>query len=428
MSIRTKNRTGTSPNYMRDFSSMSLGSRNGPRTSSSGLYMGGSITAVTINKSLLAPINLDIDPKIQAVRTHEINQIKGLNNRFATFIDKVRHLEQQNKMLETKWKLMQDQTTGPSDMGHMFQTYIKNLQRQLDQINNDKDRLDMENRNMHHNVEDFKSKYEDEISKRNTTENDFVLLKKDVDAGYLSKVDLEDRLAGLGDEVNFLKVLYDQELGELQSDVKDTSVVVQMDNSRGLDMNQIIADVKAQYEDIAARSREQAESWYKTKVESLAGQAGQAAEELRNTKAEIAELNRLISRLQNEILAVKGQKANLESQITEAEEHGEIVVKDARTLIKDLEVAMQRAKQDMACQIREYQDLMNVKLALDIEISTYRKLLEGEETKFGQQSITNISTTKPCYTMPETSCQQPTRSSAVFIKMVETTNSSRSYH
>lgn len=42
---------------------------------------------------------------------------------------------------------------------------------------------------------------------------------------------------------------------------------------------------------------------------------------------------------------------------------------------------MQRAKQDMACQIREYQDLMNVKLALDIEISTYRKLLEGEETK-----------------------------------------------
>ncbi|XP_038867479.1 keratin, type II cytoskeletal 8-like [Salvelinus namaycush] len=349
--------------------------------------MGGSITAVTINKSLLAPINLDIDPKIQAVRTHEINQIKGLNNRFATFIDKVRHLEQQNKMLETKWKLMQDQTTGPSDMEPMFQTYIKNLQRQLDQINNDKDRLDMENRNMHHNVEDFKSKYEDEISKRNTTENDFVLLKKDVDAGYLSKVDLEDRLAGLEDEVNFLKVLYDQELGELQSDVKDTSVVVQMDNSRGLDMNQIIADVKAQYEDIAARSREQAESWYKTKVESLAGQAGQAAEELRNTKAEIAELNRLISRLQNEILAVKGQKANLESQITEAEEHGEIVVKDARTLIKDLEVAMQRAKQDMACQIREYQDLMNVKLALDIEISTYRKLLEGEETKCSDHNI-----------------------------------------
>ena len=52
--------------------------------------MGAPITAVTVNKSLLAPLNLAIDPNIQAVRTHEKEQIKGLNNRFASFIDKVR--------------------------------------------------------------------------------------------------------------------------------------------------------------------------------------------------------------------------------------------------------------------------------------------------------------------------------------------------
>lgn len=48
------------------------------------------ITNVQVNQSLLAPLNLEIDPNIQQVRTHEKEQIKTLNNRFASFIDKVR--------------------------------------------------------------------------------------------------------------------------------------------------------------------------------------------------------------------------------------------------------------------------------------------------------------------------------------------------
>ena len=43
---------------------------------------------------------------IQAVHTQEI---KTINNKFASVINKVRHLEQQNKILETKWSLMQQQ-------------------------------------------------------------------------------------------------------------------------------------------------------------------------------------------------------------------------------------------------------------------------------------------------------------------------------
>ncbi|KAL3064442.1 hypothetical protein OYC64_000663 [Pagothenia borchgrevinki] len=401
------------------FSSMSMGSYSIPRMSS-GDYQGASIKAVTVNKSLLTPINVDIDPNIQVVRNKEKEQIKGLNNRFVTFIDKVRHLEQQNKMMETKWNMMQGQTTASSSSSvePMLKSYIASLQQHLDFLNNDKHRLDMENNVMHKSVNDSKTNYEDEINKRNDVENEFVLIKKDVDAGYMSKVDLHDKVSMISDEVNFLKAMYDQELRELQDSLKMTSVVVQMDNSRALNMDQIVADVKAQYEDIAGRSRQEAENWHKSKFDQITATADQYGTDLRSSKGEISELNRMISRLQNEILAVKAQRANIEGQVTETEQRGEGAVKDAKARIEDLERALQRAKHDMALQLREYQKLMNVKLGLDIEISTYRKLLEGEEERIGQDSIVNIQTVQNQTVHVDN--PRPRRQSAILIKTVET--------
>ena len=56
----------------------------------------------------------------------------------------------------------------------------------------------------------------------------------------------------------------------MQTHISDTSVVLSMDNNRCLDLDSIIAEVKAQYEEIANRSRTEAESWYQTKVGAVA--------------------------------------------------------------------------------------------------------------------------------------------------------------
>ncbi|XP_031135478.1 lamin-A [Sander lucioperca] len=359
-------------------------------------------------------------------RLQEKEDLCNLNDRLAVYIDKVRSLESENAGL--RMRITESESTITRDVSGIKAAYeaeLADARKTLDQVAKERARMQLELskiREEHKELKARNSKKESDLEAALARLRDLEALLNSKDASLstalgekrsleaevkdlkaqlakldgsladakrqlqdemLRRVDAENRLQTVKEELEFQKNIYSEELRE--SKRRHELSVVQIDSGRQQEFESKLAEalveMRAQQEEQVRLYREEIEKTFNSKLENARHSAdrnshlvGAAHEELQQTRVRLEGMSGQLSLLQKQLAASESKVRELEEALSRERDM-------SRRRLEDKEREMADIRARLMLQLEEYQELLDIKLALDMEINAYRKLLEGEEER-----------------------------------------------
>ncbi|CAB1437351.1 unnamed protein product [Pleuronectes platessa] len=305
--------------------------------------------------------------------------MQNLNDRLANYLETVRTLEQANSKLEIKIREALEKS-GPDFRDYSkYQAILDDLRRKVFDSTTDNARLILNIDNARLAADDFRVKYESELSIRQSVEADIIGLRKLIDDTNMSRMNLESDIETLKEELIHLKKNHENEVMELRNQIAQSGVTVDVDAPKGHDLAQLMTEIRAKYEKMALKNQEELKVWHESQITEVQSQVVQNTEALKGAQTEVNDLRRQLQTMEIELESQRSMKGSLEGTLRDTEMRYNMEIESLNTILLGLEAELTQLRNNIQLQTQEYESLLNMKMKLEAEIATYRRLLDGED-------------------------------------------------
>ncbi|KAM5146681.1 keratin, type I cytoskeletal 18-A-like [Mantella aurantiaca] len=310
--------------------------------------------------------------------TNEKEVMQNLNNRLATYLEKVTSLEKSNQQLEIqiREKLA---SNNPEKKDYKDQyNLIHGLRKQIADSIFENTRLLLAIDNTKLASDDFQEKLGTESALRHSVERDMNALRKAKETNEAINESLRADLDSLQNELLTLKADHEQELAAVKQTLASAKVEVEVDAAQGPDLQTTLSEIRAQYEDIMRKNKEDADALFQAQYETMTLQLAREDEDVKRAQVELRERRTVLQGLQLELENAGNQVNALRRDLDETELRYKKELERLQGNIGVVEQDLSEVLRAVQNNKLEYEALWRIKETLEAEIAEYRRLLDGE--------------------------------------------------